>query len=156
MNTLLYHRNPFRALTEFLLCLAVILILGHSASAQSDINLITFWGTTNNFSASSVRQSTNVITVTKGVNVAIAVTTQATAAGATSNMVFIVDSSIDAANWRLGTHNVQAQVAGTTATTTITNFNLGAINFLRLREAQQTNSVAVTNVIFKTSVKTGL
>lgn len=139
-----------------LLSLFAAFLLPQTASAQFNLSTTTLTGDTNVIAASTVRNLTNTIGVTRGANIAFSATLTAVSSGATSNALFIIDRSIDASNWELGAYTFFAAVNGTTATTTTTNINVGAYGYLRQRVFQNTNTVTLTNCTLKYAVKTGL
>ncbi len=139
-----------------ILALVAFVSFVDNASAQYNLYVTTLTGDTNVIAASTVRNLTNTIGVTRGANITLQATLTAVSSGATSNAVFIIDRSVDASNWELGAYTFFAAVNGTTATTTTTNINVGAFGYLRQRVFQNTNTVVLTNCTLKYAVKTGL
>lgn len=125
------------------------------AHAQLDITVLMAGGT-NNIAASTVRNYTNSIPVTRGSQFALMGVATAVSSGATSNAFLTIDRSVDGSNWELGVHRLPIAINGTTALPSSTNWSVGAYGFYRVRAIENTNTVALTNLTIKYSVKPGI
>lgn len=113
-------------------------------------------GGTNRILLATSNVYTADIPAQRGSQVAIQCSFKMTGAGATSNIWWYVDASVDGSTWNPRVHTLGAAANGTTQVIFQTNINVGAMPFLRLSSVYNTNTIAVTNLDMRYAIKTGI
>lgn len=111
---------------------------------------------TNGVPASSTDAGdSSAVTVTKQAEVGIACTAQGSNASSSGNVTFTFVTSLDGTTYQTtGTRTVVVALAGVAAVTTVTNFYLGPIGYLKLTSVQNADSTyLITNLVVKASQK---
>lgn len=111
-------------------------------------------GVTNTLPALSTNTLNEVIRVLNARNVALQISFKLEAPGP-SNVTFTVDRSLDGTNW-LALFALPIAGNGTTTTSGGTNIDLGAFPFLRIYQATNLNTSAVSQLIVNVGTKNGL
>lgn len=136
------------------LAIAVTMIgIGVSdVKAQSTVQILT--GGTNNIFLATSNNYNVPFSAAYSTKMAIAMSAVGPA-GATSNLWFYVDRSVDNITWQ--TNAITLGAAGNGGfLLAITNIDVGAMPYFRLRSIFNTNTVAFTNVTFSVTTKRGL
>ena len=130
---------------NILLAAAAVFALTFSASAQIPSYGPAKVGTVSNYVAASTATNYNaVIPVQSQRNVALQITQNNDAAG-TANISYVLQSSVDNVTYQTGPFAVIIVPAnGTTAVTTVTNFDTVGVGYLRLQYV--TNAAASANL----------
>lgn len=129
------------------------------ASAQSSYGEVSLLaGGTNNIAAAQTNTySGKLVSAKLGDEVGLFVSLKGVAATpGVPVATFVFDKSLDGVNFPTDTGNrfsFDVLLSGTSERSVVTNLNLGAIGFLRLREIRSTNSVALTNITVTAAVK---
>ena len=122
-----------------------------TASAQQYDTTRLYSQGTNAFAGSATVTPNAAITLTKNSNIAVALTAASTA-GAGSAVTATFQTSLDGTTWETtGTRTLAVTANGTNAVTSVTNFPVGGIGYLRLAtiangQTNALNSVTVTAV----------
>lgn len=150
-----------KKLLSLMLVVFALALLSSGAQAQS-YNLVSILtpptGGTNNIAASTTNSSTYAVRLDapiKSQHIGLQATFKLTGSG-TSASVFVFDKSLDGANWETGAYRLSATANGTSSVTAVTNFQVGAIGYLRLSSIENPNGTAMTNIVVKYSQKTGI
>lgn len=136
--------------------LAVGLSLGGQAEAQGIEYVAGLNGGTNRILLATSNIYTATIPVAYSREVFIQCSFKMTGAGATSNVWFYLDSSVDNSVWLPQTHVLGKAANGVSEVVMQTNITVGAQPYLRLSSIYNTNTIAVTNLTFRYSTKRGL
>ncbi len=76
--------------------------------------------------------------------------------GGASNIVFVLDSSVDASNWVLAVTNVTVAATSNSVISAKTDLNTGGSMFWRLNSIRDANGVAATNLYLSAGARPGL
>jgi hypothetical protein len=135
--------------------LALLLSLGRADTSRS----VGLNGGTNNVAAKATNYYTGsdyVMSLSGHRLVSVQPVFSMFSAGATSNVVFLIDVSLDATNWFTNFYTLAIAGNGTTAAFALTNYDFGAIQYLRWGGVRNTNEVAATNLAVWVGFKPGL
>jgi hypothetical protein len=126
-----------------------------SAFAQVDINTTSLNGGTNNIASTTTRNFTIPLSITRGSQMAIQLSCKALGA-TTSNVTVNMDESVDNVIWEASKRSFVLALNGTSVVNVVTNYNFGAVPFVRISSIQNGAGEAITNIVVKYSVKPGL
>lgn len=113
--------------------------------------------TNNTFIDATITNSSINTVINAGVgsvSVAISVSGKIHAGTGPSNVIVVLDESVDNVRWETGKHRFLAKPTSTT-NTVVTNITLNGVPFLRLAAIENTNVVVLTNLIITASGKPG-
>lgn len=154
-----------------LLVLSLFLLLLFTAPARAEWKYIdglnngnaTVGGTTtNNVAANSTNyfiaagQSMYQARIGTAQTIALQPNFKMFSSGATSNVCFLVDLSVDGITWKTNAHTIAFPGSGTTQVYEFTNVAAQAYEWFRIGGIRNTNTVAATNIGVAFSVKPGI
>lgn len=150
-----------------LIALGALALTATAVQAQHSAEQLTLGGVTTGQAAGVIALATNVydsVVVTRGQHATIQVSFDAPASS-TSNLVVRVDTSVDngggggvaaITNWFPNVLVYPIAAVGITRQTHVTNFNFGAVGYLRITLCNTNAAGTLTNIVAKVAQKPGI